>query len=169
MISMRTLSMAAAGLVFTASGYSAEPIDHSAHHAEADAAGGAMNMDDGDATMTNMNQQMDDHLKLMHEMHVKMTAAQTPAERNALLAQHLKVMQDGMDMMNAMMAKDDMAAMQDMHGMKDMHGMGKSRDGKAPMATDMAMHHSMMKQHMQMMHSMMQMMIDALPQPVART
>jgi len=159
MISMRTLLIVAAGLAFSASGYAEAPVDPSTHRPATDAATGATTMGDADATMARMDAQ----IKLMQEMHAKMTAAKTPAERKALMAEHMKTMQGGMDMMGSMMAQDKMAAMKDKPGM-GMSGMGKSGDGKAPMADKMAMRHSMMQKHMQMMHSMMQMMIDAMPQ-----
>jgi hypothetical protein len=45
---------------------------------------------------------MDSQMKAMQEMHDKMTAAKTPAERDALAAEHMRIMQDGMTMMNGM-------------------------------------------------------------------
>ena len=90
---------------------------------------------------------MDDQMKAMGEMHARMMAAKTPAERNALMAEQMKLMQDGMDMMNSMSAG----------GMGDMHG------GMQPgMQGDMAMHRQMMEKRMQMMQAMMQMMMDRL-------
>ena len=45
---------------------------------------------------------MQDRMKAMHEMHDKMMNAKTPAEREALMAEHMKSMQGGMDMMKRM-------------------------------------------------------------------
>jgi hypothetical protein len=87
---------------------------------------------------------MDAQMKTMHEMHGKMMNARTPAERQALMADHMKAMQGGMDMM------------------KDMHGMGAKHDPKA-MAPEMAEHHKMMKHHMEMMQMMMNMMKQRMP------
>jgi hypothetical protein len=42
----------------------------------------------------------------MQAMHEKMTAAKTPAERQALMADHMKAMQEGMDAMQHMGGKD---------------------------------------------------------------
>jgi hypothetical protein len=42
------------------------------------------------------------HMKSMHEMHEKLMAAKTSEERNALMPEHLKSMQDGMAMMKEM-------------------------------------------------------------------
>jgi hypothetical protein len=155
MISMRTLLIAAAGLIFSASGHAAAPVDPSADRTAASEAAGAMNMGDSDAAMA----RMDEHINRMHEMHTRMSAAKTPAERSALMAERMKTMQDGMDLMRGMMAQDKMPAM------KGMRGRGNAGDGEAPMPAEMAMHRSMMQKHMQMMHSMMQLMIDAMPQP----
>ena len=38
-------------------------------------------------------------MKMMQEMHQKMMAAKTPQERQALMAEHMKAMQDGLSMM----------------------------------------------------------------------
>ena len=87
---------------------------------------------------------MDEHMKAMQEMHEKMAQAKTPEERSALMADHMKVMQDGM----AMMAKDGMPMM----------GKGAMK-GKAG---NMAMRQTMMEKRMDMMQSMMQMMMDQM-------
>lgn len=84
---------------------------------------------------------MDSSMKTMQDMHEKMMAAKTPEERKALMADHMKAMQDAM----AMMGK-----------IKNMPGMeGKSMDA--------ANHHRMMEKRMEMMTSMMQMMMDRMP------
>jgi hypothetical protein len=139
---MRTLLIVAAGLAFSVGSHAEAPAVQSPHHHEAGSTG------EMDGAMVHMDAQ----IKLMHDMHVKMTAAKTPAERNALMAEHMKTMQSGMDMMSGMMAKDDMAAMD------GMPGMGKLGDSKAPTPEQMAKHHSMMKKHMQMKQKHMQMM-----------
>lgn len=87
---------------------------------------------------------MDAQMKTMHEMHSKMMNARTPAERQALMADHMKAMQGGMGMM------------------KDMSGMGAKHDPKS-MSPEMAEHHKMMKQHMEMMKMMMDMMAQRMP------
>jgi hypothetical protein len=84
---------------------------------------------------------MDQHMKAMQAMHEKMAAAKTPEERQALMAEHMKLMQDGM------------AMMQQMGGMQDCKGMGG----------DMASRQQLMEKRMDMMESMMQMMMDRLP------
>ena len=82
---------------------------------------------------------MDAQMKTMHEMHTKMMNARTPAERQALMADHMKAMQGGMGMM------------------KGMGGMG---DAKA-MPPEMAQHHKMMQM-------MMDMMAQRMPMPAAK-
>lgn len=82
---------------------------------------------------------MEAQMKMMSEMHDKMLAAKTPEERNALMAEHMKIMQSGISMMGdmgpgAMMAKPD----------------------------DMAARQGMLEQRMDMMQSMMQMMMDRM-------
>ena len=45
---------------------------------------------------------MDAHMKTMAEMHQKMMNAKTAEERQALMADHMKAMRGGMDMMKGM-------------------------------------------------------------------
>ena len=87
-------------------------------------------------------------MKAMHEMHDKMMAAQPPAERDALTAEHMKIMQDGMTMMNGMSPG----------------GMG----GTGAMKGDMAARRQVMEARMEMMQATMQMMMDRLPSTPAK-
>ena len=91
---------------------------------------------------------MEPHMKAMQEMHQKMMNAKTPAERQALMADHMKAMQGGM------------AGMQGMSG-----GMGGMGAASAPMAMpgDMAKCMQSMQQRMDMMQMMMEMMMDRMP------
>lgn len=82
---------------------------------------------------------MDAQLQVMQEMHEKMMAAKTPEQRKAMMAEHMKVMQGSMRMM------DDM-----------------SRPGPETMQCDMGEQHRQMQKRMQMMQSMMQMMMDRM-------
>ncbi len=101
---------------------------------------------------------MDSKMKVMREMHEKMMAAKTPEERKTLMADHMKAMQDGMNMMGSMAS---------MGGMKDMGGMD-SGVNKGGMSMDTMEHHEMMEKRMEMMTSMMQMMMDRLPDVPAK-
>ena len=92
---------------------------------------------------------MDDRMKSMQAMRDKMMNARTPAERQALMDEHMKAMHEGMAMMKGMKG---MGNMQGMSGMKDM-----------PMMKDMAKHHQMMEKRMEMMQTMMEMMMQRMP------
>ncbi|MBE0548774.1 MAG: hypothetical protein IH627_14240 [Rubrivivax sp.] len=107
-------------------------------------------------------------MKATQEMHQKMAKA-APAERQALMADHMKAMQGGM------------AMMKEMHGMQAGSGTGGmgmmgSHGGAAPMAgmgdgtgmpADMATRHQMMVDHMAMVQMMMDMMADRMPPAAA--
>jgi hypothetical protein len=96
---------------------------------------------------------MDSQMKTMRAMHEKMMAVKTPEERMALMADHMRAMQEGMSTMSAM------------GEMMGMDGMGAGAKTKG-MAMDMMGHHQMMEKRMQMMTIMMQMMMDRLPAPI---
>lgn len=86
-----------------------------------------------------MMPRMEQHMKTMQEMHARMMAAKTPAERQALMAEQTKMMQDGMTMMRAM---------------GGMQGMG-----------DMGARMQMMEKRMEMMQTMMQSLVDRMAPP----
>jgi hypothetical protein len=134
----RSLSIALAISAMGASAWAADEDSHQAHHpAGAASAPGTKAMPGkGRPDMARMDSQM----KAMHEMHDKMTAAKTPAERDAVMAEHMKVMQDGMSMMN-----------------------GMAPGGMSGMKGDMAARQQTMEARMDMMHATMQMMMDRLP------
>src|SRR6476620_3288731 len=78
----------------------ADGQDHAAHHPEGDASAGTTNQPQkapaaaGDGFAEQMSK--------MQDMHRRMQAARTPAERQALMGEHMKLMQSGMDMMSRM-------------------------------------------------------------------
>lgn len=86
-----------------------------------------------------------------------MMNAKTPEERNALMAGHMKAMQDGMGMMKGISGKGGKGPM------GGTGGMGAMTDPKG-MPADMAKHPQMMERHM----DMMQMMMDRLPSSPAK-
>jgi len=94
---------------------------------------------------------MDTQMKTMQAMHDKMMSAKTPEERNKLMAEHMKSMQDGMAMMEGMSGAGK-------GGMKGMPGM----------MGDMGAHHQMMEKRMEMMQTMMKMMMDRMPAAPAK-
>ena len=102
-------------------------------------------MDNGGASMPMAA--MDPRMKTMKDMHQKMMSAKTPAERQAMMADHMKAMQDGM------------AMMKETQGMSGMTSMG---DGQV-MQAEMAKRRQMMADHTAMMQMMMDMMSDRMP------
>ncbi|MDN8614950.1 hypothetical protein [Variovorax ginsengisoli] len=135
---MRLIGILAASAAVTLAGCSSIPgssvkqaEEHETHHPAAETA--------PKVDPVKFDQQM----KTMQEMHRKMVAAKTPAERAALMKDHMKVMQDGMAMMGQMGAGPEMMSRMD-GGMSSMPG---------------GMHKDMM-QRMAMMQMMMQMMVD---------
>jgi hypothetical protein len=150
---VRTISIfsAVAATTMAMSTWAASDAQHDSHHpaatatvqvAQASAATPGMGM--GKGGMTAMPGQTD-QMKAMQAMHDKMMAAKTPEERNALMAEQMKVMHDGMGMMGRM---------------------GPGAMGAKP--GDMAARQGMMEQRMDMMQSMMQMMIDRMPAAPAK-
>lgn len=113
------------------------------------AAGMSPGMSHGGAPMPMAT--MEPRMKAMKDMHQKMMDAGTPAERQALMAEHTKAMQDGMAMMKQMHGGK--------HGMTGMTSMG---DGKI-MQTEMAKREQMMADHSAMMQMMMNMMAQRVP------
>lgn len=151
MLVLRHFTVAVAAAGFSLAGQARSPVDQVVHHPVASASAPAAGMAWGPASA-----RMDEHMKLMREMHEKMTQAKTPEERDALMAEHMKLMQDGMAMMGGMGPGR--------RGM--MGGMGPGgmdgRLGKGPRAGDLTMRHDMMEKRMEMMQSMMQMMMDRM-------
>lgn len=107
--------------------------DHTAHHPAAAAKPSPKPVGAAPAAPANP---MGGMMKSMQAMHEKMRAAQTPEERQALMAEHMKLMQDGMAMMSQMRGTGGGA------------GMGAG------------MNHDAMHQRVDMMEMMMQMMVD---------
>lgn len=97
---------------------------------------------------------VDNKMKTMQEMHQKMMNAKTPEERQALMAERMKTMQEGMAMMSMM----------SMMGGAGMGGM----QGQKPMPGNMKQRQQMLEKRMEMMETMMQMMMDGMPAPIAQ-
>ena len=134
----RSLSLALAVGIVGAPAWAAKTDEHQAHHPAGPASAPASKAIPGksSADMTRVDAQM----KTMAAMHDRMMAAKTPEQRNALMPEHMKAMQDGMAMMN-----------------------GMSPEGMGGMKGDMAAHHQTMEKRMEMMQATMQMMMDRLP------
>lgn len=144
--------LALAGAALTA-GAQTPTTDHSQHHPATPPAA-PVSPQAAAPSAAPSTAAMDNQMKAMREMHEKMTGAKTPEERQALMAEHMKTMHEGMAMMNRM-------------GGPGMGSMGGMQGGK-PMMGDMHERHQMMEKRMDMMQSMMQMMMDRLPPPAAR-
>ena len=115
------------------------------------------------ATNSDAMQKADLQMTAMMDIHTRLMNAKTPEERNALMAEQMKVMQDGMAMMNNM-SKDAKGMMSGMMSGMMMGNQGK--DGNAMMSGiqgGMMQHHQMMDKRIDMMQMMMQMMMDRLP------
>jgi hypothetical protein len=137
-MSIRLVSLFAATAALGLAGCAQTPPGHSAHHPGASAAAPGQPMPMA---------RMDEHMKAMRTMHDRMARAKTPEERNALMAEHHKLMQEGMAMMG---------------GMGGMMGKMQGPGG------DPAARQQMMEKRMEMMQSMMQMMMDRLPPAPAK-
>jgi hypothetical protein len=149
---VRTISIlgTVAATTMATSVWAASDKEHDSHHpaatapvqvAQATPAAPGMGMG-GTAAMPGSADQM----KAMHAMHDKMLAAKTPEERNALMAEQMKLMQGGMGMMGRM-----------------------GPDAMAGKPGDMGARQGMMEQRMDMMQSMMQMMMDRMaPAPATK-
>ena len=136
-----SLSFVLAIAAFGAPTWAAQDDQHQAHH-PAGAASASTSKTMPGKSRPDMAR-MDSQMKAMQGMHEKMMAAKTPVERTALMAEHMKTMQDGMAMMSGMSPGDT--------------------GGMGGMKSDMAGHHQMMEKRMEMMQAMMQMMMDRLP------
>jgi hypothetical protein len=136
---MRTLLVLAFAAALSGGAHAQSEADHAAHHPEgasAPAAPAATPEPKAPAKRsTAAPAQMDMQMKSMQAMHKKMMAAKTPEERQALMADHMKAMQNGMGMMGQMKAPD-------------------GKDGNSPTSPEM------MGKRMDMMEMMMQMMMD---------
>ena len=144
---VRPLTLA---LAFVAAGlptWAAQDDPHKGHHPAGSASAAATKAVSGKTSPDTAR--MAKQTMAMQAMHDKMMAAKTPEERSALMAEHMKSMQQGMDMM------------------KGMGGMGGMAGPKSP-PTNMTERQTMMEQRMDMMQTMMEMMVDRLPQTPAK-
>ncbi len=98
---MMTLRLAAlavlAALAFTNIQAADDPEDHAAHHPEEKHQTAKAKSADTESAKA-----MDKQMATMHEMHEKMMAAKTPQDRQALMGNHMKIMQESMAMISGM-------------------------------------------------------------------
>lgn len=129
--------------------------EHNVHHPEVTATGKTSASAQANVDPALLEKQMDTHMQTMHAFHEKLQKA-SPDERQALMPEHQKLMQEGMKMMG--MASAEMQGM----GMKGgMHPQTAGNTSTEASAAD----HTMMLKRMDMMQSMMQMMMDRMPAP----
>ena len=138
---VRHLTLSLALVAVGATSWAAQHDQHKGHHPAGSASAPASKSTSGKTTPEMA--QMDNQMKAMREMHDKVMAAKTPAERDALMAEHMKTMKEGMGMM------------------KGMGGMAGTQAKGAP--ADMTQRQRMMEQRLDMMQSMLEMMVDRLP------
>lgn len=139
------LALALAALVGSAAAAQADP--HQGHHAAGattNAPMAAPKTNEMKPGTTPTRDQRMSQMAAMREMHDKMMAARTPAERQALMAEHMRVMHSGMRMMQ-----------------------GMASGGGAGMHCDRTEHEERMDDRMQMMQEMMQLMMDRMPEASA--
>lgn len=131
---MRSTLVLASALALSMAVSAQSAQDHAAHHPEAASAPQGRAKVAPAKSAAPAPGQMDAQMKSMREMHDRMMAAKTPEERQALMAEHMKVMQDGLAMM------------------------GRMKGGKP--GNGMSMNPETMGKRMDMMEMMMQMMMD---------
>ncbi|MEP7208818.1 MAG: hypothetical protein ABI920_17935 [Casimicrobiaceae bacterium] len=121
---------------------------------------------------------MDQQMTAMRSLHEQMVNAKTPEERNASMAAHRALMQNGMQMMGGMgpgVGTHGMAGMGPGMGAGMGAGMGPggaspgAMHGNAGAPADWAARQQWMEKRMEMMQSMMQLMVDRLPPEPAKT
>ena len=149
---VRTFPIALSLVALGTTAWAAQHDGHKGHHPAGSTA--AAKATPGSPDMARMDTQMQ-AMQAMQAMHDKMMAASTPDARNALMAEHMKTMQDGMAMMKGM-------------GGKGMAGMGMTGADPKAKPADVAQRQRMMEQRMDMMQTMMEMMVDRLPPSPAK-
>ncbi len=120
MKTVSTISLALALVAAASPNWAAQHDQQKAHHP----AGSAPMSKAMPGKTTPEMARMANHMKAMQEMHDKMMAAKTPEERNALMAEHMKTMQEGMAAMKSMGGMGGMSGMNGMGGKEGLGGMG---------------------------------------------
>ena len=132
--------------------------EHAGHHPGDAQSGGVTTQSAPAATAASAPDAFDRQMKAMQEMHKKMQAAKTPAERSALMEEHMKLMQSGMATMGAGSSGGmGMGMMQ--QGAQTKPAM-PAASGNSGMGGGMMGMHAQMERRMAMKEQMMQMMVD---------
>ena len=141
--------------------------DHSAHHPAGSVSAASASAPSAMPSPEAFNEQM----RAMQDMHQKMHAAKTPAERAKLMEDHMRIMQSGMAMMSKMRGGlSGTGGMSGMSGstsggMGEMSPSAQGSTGQSQAGSNSGMGsmmniHMQMERRMAMMEHMMQMMID---------
>ena len=138
---------------------SPKPVDeHAGHHPGDAQSGGVTTQSAPAATTPPAPDAFDRQMKAMQEMHKKMQAAKTPAERSALMDEHMKLLQSGMTMMGA--GNSGGMGMGMMQQGAQAKPAAPAASGNSGMGGGMMGMHAQMQRRMAMMEQMMQMMVD---------
>lgn len=132
--------------------------EHAGHHPGDAQSGGVTTQSAPAATAASAPDAFDRQMKAMQEMHKKMQAAKTPAERSALMDEHMKLMQSGMTMMGA--GNSGGMGMGMMQQGAQAKPAAPAASGNSGMGGGMMGMHAQMERRMAMMEQMMQMMVD---------
>jgi len=137
----------AAALAISTGALAQSEKDHAAHHPAAPASAPKATKSSKPkapaAASAPTSAQMVAQMQSMHDMHDRMMAAKSPEERQAMMDNHMRTMQDGMAMM------------------------GRIQSGPGG-ASGMSTQQEMMMKRMDMMQMMMQMMMDRDVAPAAK-
>ena len=138
---------------------SPKPADeHAGHHPGDAQSGGVTTQSAPAATTPPTPDAFDRQMKAMREMHKKMQAAKTPAERSALMEEHMKLMQSGMATMGA--GSSGGMGMGMMQQGAQAKPAAPAASGNSGMGGGMMGMHAQMERRMAMMEQMMEMMVD---------
>ena len=132
--------------------------EHAGHHPGDAQSGGVTTQSAPAATAACAPDAFDRQMKAMQEMHKKMQAAKTPAERSALMDEHMKLLQSGMTMMGA--GNSGGMGMGMMQQGAQAKPAAPAASGDSGMGGGMMGMHAQMERRMAMMEQMMQMMVD---------
>lgn len=118
------------------------PAEHAQHHPD----GAAVPVQAAPATPEQQMSAMDKQLQLMRDMSRKLADAKTPQERQAVMAEHQKTMQDSMKMMGQMQGIP-MGGMGMMSGQMMMGGAGMPGGSTTPPSAPTSGHSSAHAKH----------------------
>jgi hypothetical protein len=132
----------ALGATITSTATTAQDIHHSPHHPAPSASAAPLRHDIGTPGGVTVMVRMNAQMEAMKAMHKKIAAARTASEREALMPEHMKLMQEGMSMLR---------------------GMSPSRSDASSGASDTQQ--QIAEKRLDMMELMMQMLVDGMPAP----